>query len=400
MEDGSLMSPEYKVELRILTPVYEQQPDGTWGFSFHQTLIGDIRPLAQNLKWTKARTFKGVDSISFTVNDVLFAEWLERRSTSIADVLRPQYLDCRIVRNGIAVVGGTLATLPAYSPLNASANLNLQFDGYFNLLAGVYLYPALSVHKRFDIIIQDWVNIANSRCEAKTGVVGGFNLKPGGISHLAVVDRDVPDYKTIKDAIADASDNSEGSGAFEFYIHPDRTYDIVSDADFGHEQAYTIFYPQRASGVSAASVSADEVDGYTTRMICIGAGEVSSNPAENTAIIAEADALNNPSPYAYAESLLQLSSISTQSVLQNHAEAEVEARSSILWDPKITLNGSSINAAPIGDPFIWIGDSVFFYNTLDPTARMYGWFRVQQLDVSVSATGAEVITPTLERIAP
>ena len=246
--------------------------------------------------------------------------------------------------------------------------------------------------------MQDWVGIANTRCETQTGVVGGFNLKPGNISNLAVVDRGVPDYKTIKDTIADASDNSEGAGSFEFYINPDRTYDIIADANFGTVQSYTIYYPHRPSGISATSVSANEVDGYRTRMICIGAGEVSSNPAENTAIIATADAQNNPSPFAYCEGLLQLSSISTQSVLQKHADVEAEARSSILWQPKINLSGLHVSPAPIGDPFIWIGDTINFSNTLDPTGRMDGQFRVQQLDVSVSATGAETITPTLERI--
>ena len=392
------MTPEYKVELRILDPIYEQQPDGAMGFSFNQTLIGDIRPLAQNLKWTKARTIKGVDSISFTVNDALFAEWLATRSTSIDDVLRPQYLDCRIVRDGVDIVGGTLATLPAYSPLNASANLKLQFDGYFNLLGGVYLYPTAARHARFDVIMQDWVDLANQRCETQTGVVGGFSLTAGTVSSLAIVDRAVQDYKTVKDTIADAADNSEGAGAFEFYVHPDRTYDIVADANFGTARDYTICFPQRPSGVSATSVSASEVDGYTTRMICIGAGEVSSNPSENTAIIAEADAQDNPSPYAYVEGLLQLSSISTQSVLNSHAAAEVKARSSILWEPEITLDGRQVAPAPSGEPAIWIGDTVHFSNTLDRTGRMDGAFRVQQIDVSVSATGAETIKPTLERV--
>lgn len=392
------MMPDYRVELRILDPIYEQQPDGTWGFSFHQTLIGDIRPLAQNLKWTKARTSKGVDFITFHVNDVLFADWLTHRSTSISDVLRPQYLDCRVVRNGIAIVGGTLATLPAYSPLNASANLELQFDGYLNLLNGVYLYPTPTRTAHFDQIIESWVGLANERCETKTGVVGGFNFKPGAISQLATVERSVPDYKTIKDTIADASDNSEGAGAFEFYVHPDRTFDILADADFGATQSYTIYYPTRPSGISATSVSAPEVDGYRTRMICIGAGEVSSNPAENTAIIAEADAQDNPSPYAYVEGLLQLSSISTQSVLNARAEAEVKARSSILWEPELELSGRHINPAPEGEPFIWIGDRVNFSNTLNRTGRMDGQFRVQQLNVSVSATGAETIVPKLQRI--
>ena len=53
---------EYRVELRL---------DGRF--------IGDVRELAQNLKWTKRRTEVGVDEIDFTINDVLFARWCEER---------------------------------------------------------------------------------------------------------------------------------------------------------------------------------------------------------------------------------------------------------------------------------------------------------------------------------
>ena len=67
-------APEYELELRL---------DGV--------LIGDVRRLAQNLVWERRRTINGVDSISFTLNDVLFEQWCNDRSTSIVDVLKPKW---------------------------------------------------------------------------------------------------------------------------------------------------------------------------------------------------------------------------------------------------------------------------------------------------------------------
>ena len=96
------------------------------------TLIGDCRRIAENLSYTRRRTKLGADSIDFTINDVLFNEWCLARGTDINQLLKPYALECRLVRDGVEVIGGFLATMPAYAPRNASADLNLHFDGYLN----------------------------------------------------------------------------------------------------------------------------------------------------------------------------------------------------------------------------------------------------------------------------
>ena len=92
---------EYSVELRL-----------------NGVLIGNVQPLVQNLTWARRRTMAGVDSIDFTLNDVLFARWCERRNTTIQDMLKPYALDCRIIRNGTPVVGGFLAKETVVSTLS------------------------------------------------------------------------------------------------------------------------------------------------------------------------------------------------------------------------------------------------------------------------------------------
>ena len=86
-----MKAPEYEIELRL-----------------NDVLIGDVRKLAQNLVWERRRTINGVDSISFTLNDILFEKWCNDRNTTIKDLLKPLALDCRVIRNGVAVAAAFL----------------------------------------------------------------------------------------------------------------------------------------------------------------------------------------------------------------------------------------------------------------------------------------------------
>ena len=141
----------------IIAPTYELK------LYLNGVLIGDVRQLAQNFKWVRRRTKVGADEIDFTLNDVLFAKWCEERNTDINTMLKPMALECRVVRNGIDIVGGFLATMPAYSPNGTSANLDMKFDGYLNLLNGVYIRPIGEVTGTMNSLIQRFVGEADSR---------------------------------------------------------------------------------------------------------------------------------------------------------------------------------------------------------------------------------------------
>lgn len=372
------VNPTYKVELRL---------DGQ--------LIGDVRSLATNLRWVRRRTMKGVDEITFTLNDKLFAEWCAERSTTIEEMLRPLALDCRIVRDGVPVLGGFLATMPGYSPNGTSANLAMSFDGYLNYLAGVFIYPTATRSERAGEMISRWIQIAENRAQ---GAGKGFGFTEGIIDDFPVITQTFDGYKSVKEAIADRSDNVTGAGKFDVYFHPDRTYDIISDANFGTEQDYVIQYPARINGISAASISASEVSGFASKVIAIGAGETSADPEQSTVISTETMDDDAVRTYGYAETLLQDSSISRIDTLETHAETLLSKSINTRWDPIIKLLGRQISPTTTGEPFIWIGDSVIVQNDEDLTGSTSGIFRVQELDVAVSATGAETITPTLERI--
>lgn len=374
-----MKAPEYEIELRL-----------------NDVLIGDVRKLAQNLVWERRRTINGVDSISFTLNDVLFEQWCNDRSTSIVDVLKPLALDCRVIRNGVAVCGGFLATMPAYTPNGTSANLDLQFDGYLNLLGGVYIRPTATQTAPMADMIEGWIYDADSRAEAAGK---GFGFVSGDLDNLATVTQTIDGYKTVKEAITDRADNITGAGIFDIYFHPDRTYDIKSDANFGLTRSYIINYPTMLNGISAVSISAQEVDGFASHVIAIGAGEVSADAEKNTAIVSESTNSDAVTEYGYFETLYQDSSISRQETLDGKAESQVASQSNPLWQPEMTLSGRQIAPSPEGDDSIWIGDRITINNTEDMTGQTSGQFRVQALSVSVTSSNAENITPVLERIA-
>lgn len=374
------MIPKYEVQLRI---------DGT--------LIGDVRELAYNLTWTKRSTKSGVDEIDFTLNDVLFSKWCEARGVTISQMLKPLALDCRIVRNGVPILGGFLATMPAYSPNGTSANLQMRFDGYMNYLGGVYIRPIGLVQGRMGALIQQ--RIADAE-QLATEAGKGFGITAGNIENLPVVEHTFDNYKTVKDWIAERCDNTTGAGPFDLVFNPDRSYDIFSDANFGDIITdYTIRYPALQVGVSAATISAPEVGGYASTVIGIGAGEISSDASKNTAITSVQTNFDAVAEFGYAEATLQESSISVQQTLDNNTTTSLNNRSNPQWKPEITLVGKQVAPTAAGERKIWIGDRVTIVNDEDLTGQTSGQFRVNELQVKVSATGAETIKPTLERIS-
>lgn len=365
-------------------------------------LIGDVRELAQDFKWVRRRTKVGADEIDFRLNDVLFEEWCEERGTDINDLLKPMALECRVVRNGASIVGGFLATMPAYQPRGTSADLQMRFDGFLNLLGGVYIYnsstklPVGTVSGRMEVLVNNYITMANTR---STAGGKGYGLVYNEGSTMASVTNTFDNYKTVKEFICDRSDNTEGAGPFDVIFYADKTYDIWAQGEYGDTITdWVARYPGNIDYPSALNISADEVSGYASSIIALGSGEVSSSQDENTAIIAFTSNQAKTTEYGYYETLIQESSITRQDTLNQKAATELAVNSKIIWEPKISLSGRMIAPVPTGSNKIWLCDIITIENTEDLTGMTNGQFRVNELSVSVSANGAETISPVLERI--
>lgn len=365
-------------------------------------LIGDVRPLAQGLQWSRKRTKVGADSIDFTINDKLFNAWCEDRNTNINDLLKPLALECRLVRNGVELLGGFLATMPAYQPLQTSANLNMHFDGYLNLLAGWYIrdmatnLPLGTISGPAAQLVSQMIQRANN-VASSAGKAYGF--RAGELDNLATITHTFDNYKTVKDWICERCDNQSGAGPFDVYFHPDKTYDVIGDDNFGDVITdWVANYPTILNGTSATSINAQEVSGFASAVVGLGAGEVSSNADENTALFRYLNDTDAVAEYGYMETLYQESSISTGTVLENNMSAELFNTANPIWQPQITLHGIQVAPIPSGNAKIWIGDTIMINNTIDLTGMTNGEFRVNELNVAVTANGDETITPVLERV--
>lgn len=365
-------------------------------------LVGDCRRLAQNLKFVRRRTKIGADSIDFTINDVLFNRWCVERNYTINDLLKPLALECRVVRNGIELVGGFLATMPGYTPRQASADLNMRFDGFLNLLNGVYIrnsstgLPLGTISGSASGLVVSMINFANSM-SAGGGKSYGFNA--GYIDRLANITHTFDNYKTVKDWICDRCDNTTGAGPFDVYFHADKTYDIYADSNFGDViNDWVAFYPTLLNNTSVTSISASEVEDFASVVIGVGSGEISSDPQENTAVLESVSEGSAIAEFGYYEIMYQDSSVSTPSVLSRNILATLWNRSDPIWKPEITLHGKQVAPQPTGEHKIWIGDTITINNSADLTGMTNGDFRVNELSVAVSSANDETIQPTLERV--
>ena len=365
-------------------------------------LIGDCRKLAEGLTYTRRRTKIGADSIDFTINDVIFSRWCEERRVNFNDMLKPLALECRLVRNGIEVVGGFLATMPSYAPLQTSADLNLHFDGFLNLLAGVYIrntattLPLGTVSGYAGPLVSSMIQFANT-VSSNAGKSYGFTA--GIIDNMVSITHTFDNYKTVKDWICDRCDNTTGAGPFDVYFHADKTYDIRSDDNFGDViNDWVANYPTILNAPSATSIQAQEVNGFASAIIGLGAGEVSSNADENTVLYRFDSDAESVSEYGYFEELYQESSISTGTVLDRNISAKLFNDSNPRWKPQITLHGKQIAPKPTGTKKIWVGDTITIDNAIDLTGMTNGDFRVNELTVAISPAGDELITPVLERV--
>ena len=365
-------------------------------------IVGNVRSIAEKLVWTKRRTKKGADSIDFTLNDKVFEKWCEQHFTTIGDLLKPYALECRIVRDGVPVIGGFLATMPGYYPKGASSELQMHFDGYLNLLAGVYIFndstnlPYGSVTGRMGALVQQFINLANTR---SSNAGKSFGFVSNTIDTMASVTHSFDNYTTVKQFIVDRCDNVEGAGPFDVYFYPDKKYDVRSDSNFGDViTGWVAQYPADIRKISLSSISAPEMMDYASFIFAVGYGEISSNADENTTIISTVANNAATATYGYCEKLENYSSVTRQATLNQKAKTQLSILSSPIWRPEVKTNGKLLAPTPNGDNKIWIGDTITIQNNADLTGMTSGTFRVNELEVKVTANGSEEIKPTLERV--
>ena len=134
------------------------------------------------------------------------------------------------------------------------ADLQLRFDGYLNLLAGVYIRPTAATTATADAMVQGWITDAETRA---TTAGKAFGITAGSIQNLATIQRTFDNYKPVKEAIVELCDNIEGAGQFDVIFNPDRSYDITNQLG-RNITSWNLYYPAHLAGQGITSISAQE----------------------------------------------------------------------------------------------------------------------------------------------
>lgn len=243
-------------------------------------------------------------------------------------------------------------------------------------------------------MVKSWIDTAEARA---TAAGKPFGITAGTIQSLATIERTFDNYKPVKEAITDLCDNVDGAGPFDVIFNPDRSYFITNQ--LGRDiTSWQLYYPTRLAGQSVTTISAQEVQGFASHIIALGAGETSADANKSTVIVSEATDSDAVQEFGYVEQLNQYSSVGRQTTLDQKCNTDLANATAVQWEPAITLIGRSTPPSPTEDYGLWIGDKIYLENQADMTGQTSGKFRINIIDVAVTASNAETIKPTLERI--
>lgn len=393
-------------------------------------LVGDVRPLARNLRYSATSSRYGTDSISFDIDLNAFADWLKDRRViinstmqeiTLKQLLRPILLTavvCRYRNNDVnsesRQVGGVLIQMPRIDFQGGSGTLHMQFDGFMNLLDGVVFGPQATTIQSANAFISGWLTLANNRSDlyanAGDALKGSngyqFYYDSANSEQLAVITRTYDNYKTVKEAIFEMCDNTEGAGEFDVIVRHVSSYkpEVVIKTDATLESGGVLNFPSGTSGDGVQSISIRQDDSFMSNIIVLGNGETSSNSDYNTVLAASANQSvvgNIPVP-AYRQKIYQYSSMTRQSTIQGRANALVAKYSKLRWRPTLTLTGSHYEPSPFnsigGEDYsnIWIRKKFKINVSPDPLNIFETEAVVRTISVAVAETDAETINAEME----
>lgn len=403
--------------MAIIAPTYRLE------LFFDHKYVGEIRHLAENLTYTISSSRFGVDAITFSIDLNAFSAYLEgyegmSGGEALRSILKPVCLECVVLRNNEALVGGVMIQMPTISFSNDSATLEMVFDGYANLLDGVFISPAATQTATANVFIQNWMTEANNRSYnfipwEYHGFL--FDYDSASSINLPTIQRTYDTYKSVKELIFEMCDNTEGAGEFDVIFKPLLGYYEYPETPAGHgfyasRPQYIIqndttitgqtnlFYPSGVGGSGILSINIEQADDFGLVAYLLGNGDTSSDPNLNTVLTSIYPSTRpQTSEYpGYRERMWQFSSITNQATLDGRAQALQKKSSSIQWQPTLTLAGNHTPPSPTASDGIWIRRRIKIETSKDPLNIFARTAIVRELEVEVSSTNSELVKPLLE----
>lgn len=336
-------------------------------------IVADLTGLRNSLNIKKARN--EADSINLVFDVDKLKEIVKNNGlNSIFDLLQVNVNEIRVFRDDTVISAGQISEI--YSSIDGDTKLvNVRVVGWFDLLGQRYTDES-RIFSSTDAGTIAWTLID----EAQTLTNGNIGITQGTITTSVNRDRTYS-YKNIKEAIIQLSEVING---FDFEITWDKRFNVYYPSK-GSAKNIILTYPGNIQSINYARQGLQVFNSITARGF--GFGE--------DAPIANATDLTMQNKHKLREKIIDYNDIKTVSVLQDHADEELQLAKDFSDIPTITLvsgQDPETGTYTIGDTIkVRITEHTELFGVLNDT------FKIEEININVNQLNDETVVLGLSR---
>lgn len=369
-----------------MTSIIQSKPDRKYEVELWwqgTTKVGEIGRLLNSFKWTETRN--GVDAIDFNIDQGVLKEYCDKIGEEPQTLLQIKNTDVKIKRYDEYRLGGFVNDFPDPNYNQSNSTVSIACDGYLNLLEDQVIREAKTYTQQYTTdIASDLIKYACDKAGSTLGItISSENYYDTGVKR----DRTYDNQQNIKDAVVNLTSLGDGSNDFDFRFTPMRVFEAYdTNNPLVHDMTVVYPAPAKANGkqAGALSMSVGLVADMANYVIAKGSGqgdETITSTAQDATSIAQ---------YGVHEAVISYSDVSEMATLQQYAEAELETRKVPLFLPKPQVNGAEFDVG-----VIHAGDVIRVQNDKSPWFSIDGYYRIEEMTVTVDSNGNETVDLTL-----
>lgn len=333
-------------------------------YSKNGSLLGDIRHLAHDFKWSEQRN--AAETVSFRMDLARYEEYVAKIGMNPYDFMDVGTTDIRIVRDGKARIGAHLIKFN-FAPNNPSVEVELGFSGYLNYFKDAYVDAEYNNVRQGDIM---WGVINQYQGKQE----GDFGIRRGAFSSLGKNPRNRNQKRAnVKDFLVRLTNVINGP---DFQFTADKKFNSY-DAIGNYRPDIRLSYPGNVAGFSFER----SVDSLANYIIGIGSGN-----GDDAISASSTDPFSRQALYR-REKIVTFNSVEREETLQENTDGVLELMKDVRELPSFTLADGVIDLNDVG-----IGDTIYAemsgYMMFD---HIKGFYRIERLEVSVDDNDAEEV---------
>lgn len=333
-------------------------------------LLGDIRHLAEGLKWSKQRNSH--ETVDFTMDLAKYESYIASIGVSANpyDFMEVLATDIRIKRDGKYLIGANIIKF-GYSPADPSVRMSVSCTGYLNYFKDQYLDIGYTNVPQGDIL---WGVI--NQTQLKTGA--NFGITRGDkTSTLMNRDRNFT-RKNVKDFLVQMTNVIKGP---DFEFTPDKKFNSY-DAMGSYRPDIRLVYPENVDSFSFER-RGDVLYNY---IYGIGSGN------GDDAVQAFASDSFSMTDYYRREKIASFNSVVREETLQENTDGVLEITKDVRELPSFTVHDGILDLNDVG-----IGDTIYAeLRNFKSLEHIKGFYRIEKIDCAVDENDAETVTITFD----